>query len=524
MSKTPITVVWFKRDLRVADHAPLTIAAARSHVLPLYIAEPDVWAHGDLDAMHWEFVATALGDLRAELAALGQPLIVRRGLALEVLASLHESVGFDALYAHEETGNGVTFARDLAVAQWARESDVDYQEWPTNGVVRRLRSRDGWARRWSKRMQSTALDAPEEIRSSCDIDIGAIPTAKELGVDQLHPAVDSRAQSQLATVDDAQATLASFLEGRGERYATSLSAPVSASRACSRLSPYLAWGLLSLRQVVQTVEHSDLAARSRRAFMSRLHWRCHFVQKLESEPEIEVRCFNSAYESLRGEPRIERLMAWQQGCTGFPFVDACIRSLQHTGWINFRMRAMLVSFAAYDLWLDWRVFRDFLGRQFIDYEPGIHYSQLQMQSGTTGINTPRMYNPIKQGYDHDPEGRFVRRWVPELRSLPTIFVHEPWRLSPIERTSINFELGVNYPHPIVDHTSAIREARQKIAEVRKRPDHRAHAAEVFDRHGSRRKISDRTTTRKYRDRRLSGADAERFDAPDKSQNQLNLFD
>ncbi|MEL7311724.1 MAG: deoxyribodipyrimidine photo-lyase [Pseudomonadota bacterium] len=524
MPDSPLTVVWFKRDLRVADHAPLVQAAARGRVLPLYIAEPDVWSNGDLDAMHWEFVAEAVADLRAELAALGQPLVVRLGSAVEVFSALRTSVNFDTIYAHEETGNQCTFQRDIAVGRWAREVGVEFREWPTNGVVRRLASRDGWARIWSGRMQQECLETPRHVAGCGVLDPGEIPAASQLGVAHWHPAVESRQQSQLATCDAAEATLESFLSGRGEQYATSLSAPVSASKACSRLSPYLAWGLLSLRQVVHAVEHSDLAARSRRAFLSRLHWRCHFVQKLESEPAIEFRCFNGAYESLRTDPQPDRLTAWQEGKTGFPFVDACIRSLQHTGWINFRMRAMLVSFAAYDLWLDWREIRDFLGRQFIDYEPGIHYSQLQMQSGTTGINTPRMYNPIKQGYDQDPEGHFVRRWVPELRSLPSLFVHEPWRLSPIERASINFDPGVDYPETIVDHALAIREARREIAAIRQRPDHRIRAAEVFDRHGSRRKPADRTTSREYRERRSSGSDAARFDAPDASHSQLSLFD
>jgi deoxyribodipyrimidine photo-lyase len=143
--------------------------------------------------------------------------------------------------------------------------------------------------------------------------------------------------------------------------------------------------------------------------------------------------------------------------------------LQQTGWINFRMRAMLVSFASYHLWLHWREPSLHLARLFVDYEPGIHYSQFQMQSGTTGINTVRMYSPLKQQQDQDPEGIFVTRWLPELQSG-------------------------KYPQPIVDHQAAIALARQRIGAVRKQSVTRAEASETVRKHGSRK----RPPTRKKR--------------------------
>ncbi len=211
------------------------------------------------------------------------------------------------------------------------------------------------------------------------------------------------------------------------------------------------------------------------SFNSRLHWRDHFIQKLEDEPEIEFRSFAAAYDGIRTQPtQPDWLDSWATGNTGYPLIDACMRALDATGWINFRMRALLVSFACFDLWLDWRPVGTHLARLFVDYEPGIHWSQLQMQAGTTGINTLRIYNPTKQAIDQDPDGTFIRRWVPELRDVPTPWIHQPWTLP-----------GSGFPPPIVDHTAAANEAKAIMYAIRKQPETRAQADAVQHKHGSR---------------------------------------
>jgi deoxyribodipyrimidine photo-lyase len=179
------------------------------------------------------------------------------------------------------------------------------------------------------------------------------------------------------------------------------------------------------------------------------------------------------------------LKAWCEGNTGYPFVDACMRSLRATGWINFRMRAMLVSFAAYDLFLDWRLFAHFLAQQFLDYEPGIHYPQIQMQSGTTGINAIRIYDPVKQGYDHDPTGNFVRRWVPELSNISDKLVHEPWKLSPLEQREYHYTPGAAYPARIVEHQLAVRKAREILTTFRRGSAAKSAIQSTLNKHGSR---------------------------------------
>lgn len=452
-------VVWFKRDLRVEDHRPLWEAVKRGPVLPLYIVEPEVYRAEDFSSAHWDFIRESLVELRERLRELGSPLIVRQGEALQVLRSFPVS----GLWAHEETGNGVTYARDRRVRRWAREAKIPFVEFPANGVVRRLASRNGWSRLWESRMAEPIVAVPQSLQRGLPVDEGVIPTARDLRIFPV--ALDGPQQGGESLAHE---TLRSFLAERGHHYHREMSSPLSAERSCSRLSSYLAYGNLSTRQVVQAtrafrdkVEDRTIRA-ALRSFDARLHWRCHFMQKLEDEPRIEFENFVRAYDGMReGQFNEEHFAAWCEGRTGYPMVDACMRMLRAKGWINFRMRAMLVSFASYHLWLHWRQPSLYLARIFQDYEPGIHYSQFQMQSATTGINTIRIYSPSKQQEDHDPSGVFVRRWIPEFGSS-------------------------DYPEPIVDHREAVALARQRLGVFRRSDAAKEGAKKVMKKHGSRK--------------------------------------
>ena len=212
------------------------------------------------------------------------------------------------------------------------------------------------------------------------------------------------------------------------------------------------------------------------------------MQKLENAPRFEYSNVHPGYDGMRNEDYVspDHLQAWAGGRTGFPFVDACMRALNQTGWINFRMRAMLTAFASYHLWLHWRLTGLHLARQFTDYEPGIHWNQMQMQSGTTGINTVRIYNPVKQGCDHDPEGNFIRTWVPELKNVETAFIHEPWKMYLIDQQTAGCILGKDYPKPIIDHVEAARAARKLVYGRRSGRDFRDEASRIQAKHGSRK--------------------------------------
>jgi deoxyribodipyrimidine photo-lyase len=409
-----------------------------------------------------DFLLRCLAELRAALADLGMPLLVRVGSAVQVLAQLHQEVKYTHLLSHQETGPGWSFVRDMQLAAWCQSNNIPWQEFTQTGVVRRLRSRAGWALRWQARMDAPLQLLHGGFAPAVPLDQPELPTLASLG---LTPHAKSL---QAAGEKAARRTLKSFLQVRGFDYRKALSSPLSAEEGCSRLSPHLAFGTLSMRTVHQATEVAIADTPERalayalRGFAGRLRWHCHFMQKLEDEPDIEFYNFARLCDGLReNDFNDAHFAAWCEGRTGYPMVDACMRSLVATGWLNFRMRAMLVSFASYHLWLHWRQTGMFLARQFLDYEPGIHWSQMQMQSGTTGINTLRIYSPAKQARDHDPRGHFVRRWVPEWGTAA-------------------------YPTPIVDERSALASAKDRLYRLRQTAAARAEADGIQDRHGSRK--------------------------------------
>jgi len=486
--RAPVQIVWFKKDLRTYDHAPLLKAAQAGPVLPLYVIEPELWMQPDMSGRHFAFLKESLVDLRDDLQGLGAPLVLKVDDIINVLTDLKSRHAIVALWSHEETGNGWTFARDKRVSAWCRASGVHWHELRQTGVVRRLKGRTGWARQWDTVMGDPIAHRPQNIAAVLEPS-DPFPSQHELG---LNP--DPCPYRQTGGRRAALSTLDSFLTRRGKPYQRAMSSPVTAFDACSRLSPHIAFGTLSLREITQATydrqrhlktnpQPGDRGWRSAmRSFSGRLHWHCHFMQKLEDEPRLEFENLHQAYEGLRPSvPDETRFQAWKAGETGLPFVDACMRALSATGWMNFRMRAMVVAVSSYHLWLDWREPGLHLARLFTDYEPGIHWPQVQMQSGTTGINTVRIYNPVKQGLDQDPDGVFVRRWVPELADIDAQHIHEPWKADNAGRV-----LGKRYPFPVVDHLSAAKKAREKVWAIRKGGDFRSIAQDIQEKHGSRK--------------------------------------
>ena len=482
-----MNVVWFKRDLRVTDHKALASAASSGIVVPLYILEPELWKQPDVSCRHFDFLKECLISLRGDLQSQGLNLVIKVGDAVEVLQAIHERRCIKCLWSHQETWNGWSYRRDIRVRQWAKTNNINWREPAQNGVVRNLSSRNGWSMNWNKEMRQP-LSCFDTTPATVDEVSEPIPTPKELGILQ-NTCTNRQAGGRL----EAQKLLKSFLYERGEDYTKEMSSPVTAFESCSRLSPHLAFGTISIREAFLSLEKriQELKAipakdrgnwvRALRSFGGRLRWHCHFIQKLEDQPSIEFDNMHPSYNGLReNDFNEEYFQAWKEGQTGYPMVDACMRALRETGWINFRMRAMLMSFSSYHLWLHWRKPALHLAQLFTDYEPGIHYSQAQMQSGTTGINSIRIYNPIKQGLDHDPNGIFIRKWVPELETVTTEALHGP----SIEGAPIS-----NYPLAIVDEKLARKTAAERIYNLRRDASHKETAKNVFKKHGSRKSRS-----------------------------------
>jgi len=487
MEKLKAAVVWLKRDLRLTDHAPLQAALATGlPVIILYVFEPSLLAAQDADLRHQRFIYESLVDINVVLPPT-KKLWVCACEATAAFETLAAEVQLAAVFSYQETGNLLSFERDKQLAKWFLARNIGWHQFQNGGVSRPLANRTGWYGHWYSYMSAAALPAPPTAQLAAQVvappAINCLPQAiltllwgPALSIP--NPAMQPGGRAR------GMQYLRSFFEHRGKDYAWAISKPDESRRACSRVSPYLAYGCLSLREVIQEVRKhqkhkTEGWARPLTALAERLRWREHFVQKFESEHLAEFRNYNRGFDILSKTENPAYIQAWQQGLTGYPMVDASLRCVAATGYLNFRMRAMLVSFFCHILWQPWQAGVWWLGRQFLDYEIGIHVPQFQMQAGTVGIHTLRIYNPAKQGQDHDPHGHFVRKWVPELHQVPEAFIHTPWLLSELDR---HLYKATDYPAPIVPWQAAYAHARDTLWKHKKHPLVQQEARRLIARH------------------------------------------
>jgi deoxyribodipyrimidine photo-lyase len=489
--KEEINIIWFKRDLRFLDHE--AIFHAQQQALPIlfvYFFEPSIMNAEDSDQRHWRFIYESVCDMNDRLQTTGSKIYMFHQEAQTVFERLNTFYSIKHVFSYQETGNQLTFDRDRTMSLFFKQHNIIWREFQTNGIIRGLKNRKEWQQLWEAKMTSPPCRFDEKKLKLVQLDSSVF---SELKGDVLNPVITARNQNfQKGGESSAWGYFKNFIYERHINYSKNISNPSLSRFSCSRISPYLSYGNISMRMVYQYTLSNYKNSPNKRAlanFISRLHWHCHFIQKFESECRYEYENVNRAFDALIKPRNADYIKAWQNGRTGIPIVDACMRCLVSTGYLNFRMRAMVVSFFAYNLWQDWRELH-FLARQFLDYEPGIHYPQLQMQSGTTGINTIRIYNPIKNSKQFDEDASFIKKWVPELQHVPAALIHEPQFLTAMEQKMYNCEIGKDYPFPIVDIEETSKYARDTMWGFRKKTAVKTEAKRILEKHVNKAKESD----------------------------------
>lgn len=484
MPLSPIDILWFKRDLRLSDHAPLAAAcAAPRPVLLVYAFEPLLTEAAESDLRHWRFAWQGLRELQARLARRGHRLYLWHGNFDAQLARLLTEQPVAELLSHQETGLVASFRRDRAVQGLCRQHGVRWREWRQDGVFRGAQGRDDWWARWEADMQAPLtqpnLDAlrsatlPEALAQA--LAGPALPAAWQERPPQFQPGGETYARRYLD----------SFLHERAAQYTRLLSKPEGSRHGSSRLSPYLAHGNLSVREVYQwarSLEGEKPYGREFARFRDRLWWRSHYMQKLETEYQLEWQPINHGLAALTRPYDEDLFAAFAAGRTGYPLIDACVRCLHHNGYLNFRMRAMLATFATFTLWQPMTRVAQFLAQVFLDYEPGLHYGQLQMQSGLSGYHPLRLFSPIIQAQRHDPQGDFIRRYVPELAQVPAPQIFTPWTMPRLEQQLYRCEVGHDYAAPVVPYEAATQSAKDRYWVIRSSEAAQAYLPTLWERH------------------------------------------
>ncbi len=459
-----LNIVWLKRDFRTNDHEPLN-EAEKSEIdyVIIYLFEAKQINHDDFSIRHQQFIYHSILAMNKSLKKYNRKVFIFKTEAHVLFDYLSTKFKIDTVFSHKESGTKITWNRDKKVAYNLKKSNIKWKEFDCQGVIRGSKNRIGWDKNWFNYANSSLINNNFSI-NKFNFKIKAF----KFDVKDSPYLLEYPKQYQPAGEKYAFKYLNSFIQKRYKNYNLHISQPENSRYSCGRLSTYLSWGNISVRQAYQYTKNSSNYISNKHifnSFLSRLKWRSHFIQKFEVDCSYEHTCINRGYENIIYQNNDNILESWKTGQTGFPLVDASMRCLIKTGWLNFRMRAMLVSFLCHYLEQDWKRGVYHMAKLFLDYEPGIHYTQFQMQAGVTGINAIRIYNPIKQSIEKDPNCIFLRKWLPELSNIRNEFIHQPWLLTEIDL--IDTDIPDHYKKPVISPYLSNKNIKNQLWTLRK---------------------------------------------------------
>jgi deoxyribodipyrimidine photo-lyase len=443
-----MNLVLFNKDIRISDHQPLAEAAKLGEVLPLYVFEPSVWSETGLSARHLQFVLESLDELSLQIQDRGGKLFFAIGEIEDVLSILLRTYGTLTLFAHKET------AAESCVRKWMVENHqtmLTYGSEYENGKGKGK----GFKSRWTANLNQPIIDPPRSVKMPDETpdllftDLKRLQNFKVKGC-------KIRFGQQGGEIK-ALETLESFLENRFTNYIVNHDKPLPSSLSSSRLSAYLTWGNISERTIFQKTNEvlqtcsDDEAQRQLMVFLSNLFSR---AIVLYDSKDYQINDDQSAIRKTWNEEWYQR---WVDGKTGIPIIDAAMRSLYKTGWLNFELRGIVIAFICNTLLLDCRKPSMALAELFLDYEPALHNFYVKRQTGMSGEQKVKWMNPVKKGKQLDPNGDFIRRYVPELYMIPAEYIHEPWLYPGF------YKLG--YQSPMVDVVKATKHAKLHFEKV-----------------------------------------------------------
>ena len=465
-------LVWFRRDLRDHDHAALAAALAEARqVYCAFVFDSEILEA--LPAKHdrrVHFIHASLHELDTALRARGGGLIVRHGRATEEIPALARELGVATVFANRDYEPAAK-ARDARVAEQLQADGIDFHSSKDQAIFDgdEVLTQAGkpfsvftpYKNAWLKRLTTADYAAWPSGGALAATTLAGIPELAQIGF----AATDLAELGIQPGMSGAKVLWADFAHGRIEHYASRRDFP--AIKGVSYLSVHLRFGTLSIRELVR---HA-LAAKAD-AWLNELIWRDFYFMILDHFPHVVGHAFKPEYDAIRWAERPEAFAAWCAGRTGYPLVDAAMRQLNHCGWMHNRLRMVVASFLTKDLGLDWRLGERYFAEQLNDFDLSANNGGWQWAASTGCDAQPyfRIFNPITQSEKFDPEGRFIRRYVPELAGVLTKKIHAPWQMGRVEQEALGVLIGRDYPAPIVDHASAREEtlARYGILKMGKK--------------------------------------------------------